>query len=189
MTLGQMMMLALRQLDEDAQDLSEFEEVFRVYANIGYEIAVREYLRPKEWFVFETDAHGVAKIAQEDVLRVTLVREKADGRETAFRLLADGAGVVLPKANTAYEALCEVSRPELTRDTDEPMLPERVHHALADYICYRHLSCGSLAKQARAQFFLTSFERMMRSLRPQGMGSTDGYKNLYMATNLGQARR
>ena len=39
MTLAQIMTLALRQLDEDIQDLSEYEDVFRVYANIGHDIA------------------------------------------------------------------------------------------------------------------------------------------------------
>lgn len=188
MTLSQIMTLALRQLDEDAQDISEYESAFRVYANIGYDIAVREHLRPKEWFCIESDEQGMAALTQGNILRVVMVKEKESGRPATFRLLEDGTGMMMPERNTAYEALCEVSRPDMTQETDEPMLPERVHHALADYICYRHLSAGSIAKQARAQFFLTSFLHAMRSLRPQGMGSEGRYKNLYAATNLGNAR-
>lgn len=188
MTLSQIMTLALRQLDEDAQDISEYESAFKVYANIGYDIAVREHLRPKEWFFVRSDVQGVAELTQENILRVVMVKEKESGRPAAFRLLYDGTGMMLPERNTVYEALCEVSRPEMTMETDEPMLPARVHHALADYICYRHLSSGSIAKQTRAQFFLTSFLHAMKSLRPQGMCSEGRYKNLYEVTNLGNAR-
>ena len=84
--------------------------------------------------------------------------------------------------------LCEVGAAEMTLETDEPMLPRRVHHALADYICFRHLSCGNMAKQAKAQFFLTSFHQAMRTLRPQGMGSVKGYNNLYAQTDIRNAR-
>ena len=50
MTLSQIIAQALRQLDEDAEDVSEYEERFRVYANMGYDIAVREYLKPRRIF-------------------------------------------------------------------------------------------------------------------------------------------
>lgn len=51
MTLSQIIAQALRQLDEDAEDVSEYEERFRVYANMGYDIAVREYLKPEADFL------------------------------------------------------------------------------------------------------------------------------------------
>ena len=47
MTLSQIIAQALRQLGEDPQDVSEYEETFKIYANMGYDIAVREYLKPK----------------------------------------------------------------------------------------------------------------------------------------------
>ena len=50
MTLSQIIAQALRQLDEDAEDVSEYEERFRVYANMGYDIAVREYLNRGGFF-------------------------------------------------------------------------------------------------------------------------------------------
>ena len=40
MTLAEIMRLALRQLDEDPADISDFSDLFRSYANIGYKIAV-----------------------------------------------------------------------------------------------------------------------------------------------------
>ena len=83
MTLAQIMTLALRQLDEDAQDLSEYESAFKVYANIGYDIAVREYLKPKEWFEVKTDERGEAIIDDHRILRVVKVKTAKGGHETA----------------------------------------------------------------------------------------------------------
>ena len=42
MTLSQIIAQALRQLGEDPQDVSEYEETFKIYANVGYDIAARE---------------------------------------------------------------------------------------------------------------------------------------------------
>lgn len=39
MTLSQLIAHALRQLDENAEDVSEYEESFKVYANMGYDLA------------------------------------------------------------------------------------------------------------------------------------------------------
>ena len=48
MTVSQIMKLALRQLDEDAEDISEYDDLFKTDLNSGYAIAVRGYLRPRE---------------------------------------------------------------------------------------------------------------------------------------------
>ena len=184
MTLSQIMMLALRQLDEDAHDLSEYESAFRIYANIGYDVAVREYLKPKEWYSLRTDGRGEAVLPGGNVLRVVRIEDGRSGKPLSFCLLEDGSGVRLCQRDAPVRALCEVCYEDMTLETDEPRLPARVHPALADYICYRHLSCGSMAKQARAQAFLTSFNRAMRSLRPQGMGGVRGYRGLYAATDI-----
>lgn len=188
MTLGQIMTLALRQLDEDAQDIGEYEDAFRVYANIGYGVAVREFLSPKEWFLMHTDENGEAEIPGERIVRVIKTQDGESGREVAHRLSEDGKRLFFKEKETEIGALCEVSYPQLTKETDEPLLPESVHHALADYICYRHLSSGSAAKQARAQFFLTSFYAAMKTMRPQGMGSVKDFKNLYVVTDVRFAR-
>ena len=64
------------------------------------------------------------------------------------------------------------------------MLPAYAHAALSDYICYRHLSSGNLAKQSRAQFYQNSFYQEMNRIRPQGMGSVTRMRNLYEATDV-----
>lgn len=188
MTLSQIMTLALRMLDEDAQDLSEYEDAFKAYANIGYGIAVHEFLSPKEWFTLHTDEHGEAELPSERVLRVIETRAQDGRTEIAHKLSTDGKRLLFLRRESPVCALCEVDYPSLTKATDEPMLPECVHYALADYICYRHLSSGSMAKQARAQFFLNSFYAAMKLIRPQAMGAVKDYKNLYIVTDIRYAR-
>lgn len=188
MTLAQIMMLAMRQLDEDAQDIGEYEDVFKVYANIGYGIAVREFLSPKEWYTLHTDEKGTAPIPGERIVRVVETREKESGREIAYRLTSDGKRLMFAQRETEVGALCEVSYPELKCPADEPRLPECVHYALADYICYRHLSSGSAAKQSRAEFFLRSFYAAMKLLGAQGAGAARDYKNLYVVSDIRYAR-
>ena len=188
MTLSQIMKLALRQLDEDTEDVSEYEDLFRVYANTGYAIAVRGYLRPRELRELVTDEQGCAFTEGMDLERVIeLTRADSDAaalERVPFIPLADGSGVRTGLAQTRLDALCEVRYPEMTEGADEPRLPQEAHAALADYICYRHLSSGSLAKQSRAKFFLTSFYQAMQRMRPAGTGSVTARKNLYEATRL-----
>lgn len=188
MTLSQIMTLALRQLGEEESDLAEYEDSFRIYANIGYGIAVKEFLSPKEWFSLRTDESGLAPVPDERVVRVVQILDGETGAQLAHRLTLDGQHIALRERERDVGALCEVSHPLLKAADDVPLLPEGVHHALADYICFRHLSCGSLAKQRRAEFFRESFYAAMRRLRPQGMGATTDYRNLYMVTDVRYAR-
>ena len=182
MTLANIMKLALRQLDEAAEDIAEYDELFRSYANMGYMIALRLFLRPRETFELTTDDQGRADISALPVMRVVDMRN-AQGRPVRFSISADGRAIGTEEKNTAVQALCEVERPALEADTDEPELPQYAHPALADYICYRHLSSGNLAKQSRAEFFRQSFYQQMRTLIPQGAGSVTQLRNLYAVTD------
>ena len=65
-------------------------------------------------------------------------------------------------AGQTLRAVCEVAFYPLEDGQDEPQIPEYAHAALADYICYRHLSSGNLAKQSRAQFYQNSFYQAMQ---------------------------
>ena len=186
MTLAQIMQLALRQLDEAPEDIGEYEDVFKSYANIGYDIAVREFLRPRERRTLFARRGGIP-IGGMGISRVVELWD-ARGRERAFELAPDGTHLRLtnpadePK-HEEYCALCEVSYPPLVEETDEPRLPPSAQAALADYICYRHLSSGNLAKQSRARFFEDSFYRAMRGIRPEGFGSVTRLRNLYEVTD------
>lgn len=181
MTLSAIMKLALRQLDEAAEDISEFDELFRSYANMGYMIALRLFLRPREHMELKTDEKGSAEISVLPVSRVVEVRDGA-GNDLPFAISADGTKIELGRGGLTVYALCEVEYPPMTSDTDEPRLPEFVQPALADYICYRHLSSGNLNKQSRAEFFRQSFYQQMRAMMHQGAYSVTGLRHLYEAT-------
>lgn len=85
MTLSQIIAQALFQLDEDAEDVSEYEERFRVYANMGYDIAVREYLKPRRIFYTEVDEEGNAPVPGLTVVRVIELRDE-NGFDVGFDL-------------------------------------------------------------------------------------------------------
>lgn len=182
MTLANIMKLALRQLDEAAEDIAEYDELFRSYANMGYMIALRLFLKPRAIVKLATDAQGRAEISALPAMRVVEVRD-TQGRPVRFSLCADGKHIETGKAQAELLALCEMEGATLQKDTDEPQLPEYAHPALADYICYRHLSSGNLAKQSRAEFFRQSFYQQMRALTPQGAGSVTRMRNLYAVTD------
>ena len=182
MTLVQIMRLALRQLDEDVADLAEYRDLFVAYANQGYQIALTQYVKPRETMALATDDQGDVSLDGLDILRVVAVRDE-DGREVMCTMDADGMTMHTPRKDSTLYAVCEVRRRELEQDADEPQLPLEAHAALADYICYRHLSSGNLAKQSRAEFFRESFYQQMRTLIPQGAGSVTQLRNLYAVTD------
>lgn len=190
MTLSQIIAQALFQLDEDAEDVSEYEERFRVYANMGYDIAVREYLKPRRIFYTEVDEEGNAPVPGLTVVRVIELRDE-NGFDVGFDLDPCGRCFHVWRddlAGQTLRAVCEVAFYPLEDGQDEPQLPEYAHAALADYICYRHLSSGNLAKQSRAQFYQTSFYQAMQRIRPEGMGSVTRFRNLYEVTDARYCR-
>ena len=187
MTLAGIMKLALRQLDEAAEDIGEYDELFRSYANMGYMIALRLFLKPRETFCLRSDEGGRAEIRALPIARVVEVLDE-QGKSICFELTADGNAILTGRREETVRALCETEYPAMAADTDEPRLPEYAHPALADYICFRHLSSGNLAKQSRAKFFETSFYQQMRALTPQGTGSVTRLKHLYEATHAGYVR-
>lgn len=187
MTLAGIMKLALRQLDEAAEDISEYDELFRSYANMGYMIALRLFLKPRETFRLQSDEGGRAEIRALPIGRVVDVYD-GQGRNMAFDIAASGEAILTGRRNEEINVLCEMEYPAMAADTDEPRLPEYAHPALADYICYRHLSSGNLAKQSRAKFFEASFYQQMRAMTPQGAGSVTRLKHLYEATSAGYMR-
>lgn len=184
MTLSQIMMLAMRQLDEDPQDISEYDELFKLYANAGYRIAVQEYVKPRDVREMRSDKNGTIWL-DSDVRRVVSLRRKRNNRDVIFMLTPDASAIGVDGREERYEAICEIKCDEMEKGADVPTyLPEEAHDALVDYICYRHLSNGNMAKQSRAQFYQTQFYQAMQRLRPQGMGSVKGFKNLYTATDI-----
>ena len=111
MTLSQIIAQALRQLDEDVEDVSEYEERFRVYANMGYDIAVREYLKPRRIFYTEVDEEGNAPVPGLTVVRVIELRDK-NGFDVGFDLDPCGRCFHVWRddlAGQTLRAVCEVA--------------------------------------------------------------------------------
>lgn len=182
MTLATIMKLALRQLDEDPADVGEYDELFRQYANMGYQIAVSEYVKPKQTLTLRTDGKGRTNVEGMNIVRVIALRDR-DGREVASELSGDGAQLITARRQETLSALCEVGFEPLEDDMEEPALSDTGCMALVDYICYRHLMNGNMAKQSRAQAYQSSFYQAMRMLRPQGSGSVTGFRNLYAVSD------
>jgi len=112
---------------------------------------------------------------------VVEVRDR-EGRSVRFVMDGDGRTLHTGACAQTVTLIAEIECPPLENGLDEPMLPEYAQPALADYICYRHLSSGSLAKQSRAEFFKSSFYEQMRAIRPMADGSVKEMRNLYAAT-------
>lgn len=187
MTLAQIMKLALRQLGEDEADIDEYAELFREYANMGYRIAVRDYLKPRETYTLYTDNDGRTSIEGMDVVRVIELRS-AYGNRLQYELEPDGYTLRTPVTRADVTAVCEVMYPGLQGDMDTPRLPESAHMALVDYICYCHLSNGNMAKQSRAQFYQGRFYSAMREIPTQGGRTVTDYRNLYLASDARYTR-
>ena len=182
MTLATIMKLALRQLDEPDANIGEYEELFRNYANMGYMIALQMYYKPRKILSFESDVYGNVELNDPRISRVIEVRDQT-GRSVPFQIDGDGRTLHTGGWMERIWVLCEYEYPAMKDALDIPILPEFVHPALADYICYRYLSCGSLVKQNRAEFFRNSFYEQMRVMKTQGERTVTCLKNLYQATN------
>lgn len=182
MTLAQIMELALRQLDEDISDISDFDTLFRHYANEGYSIAQRKWYHPRKTMELVTDEYGAVSLDGLGIVHVLLVRR--GNRGEYYSISPDGREMHTNVKDGSVSAVCEVEWPQLILETDVPLLPERAHGALVDYICYRHLLNGNAAKQSRAQMYLMQFERAMRELPSQGADSVTHMRGLYEASDI-----
>lgn len=183
MTLAEIMRLALRQLDEDPADISEFADMFRSYANLGYKILASRFFKPKEIMSAKTDDKGEAYIEGMGIAHITSVIDEF-GQRVWYRLSEDGTKIITRHRNNMLTITYVEEYPPMQEDTEEPRIPEYAHHALVDYICYRYLMNGNAAKQNRAMLFYQSFEQTARMIKPQGGGSVTSFRNLYSATDI-----
>ena len=188
MTYSEIKQHALRQLDEDPHDMSEYGDMLGAYINEGYVRAVMEYARPREIFTLKTNEDGDADISGLGILHIAQVTEAEHGYSAWATPDAMGDTLHTAVRSGKIKLVALVTRPEMTEDSDSPRIPEWAHGALADYACYRFLSNGNMAKQSRAQFYLQQYLTTMNRIRPQGMGSVTGLRNLYTATAANYTR-
>lgn len=182
MTFDQIKRMAAQQLDEDPADMAEIADLLSAYVNEGYQIALRDYVRPRERFTCQTDKMGHAPMGARRILRVVTLRD-AEGRDVPFAISSDGQTIETGEENKTLFGVAEVAYPDMKAGSDVPRMDETAHMALCDYACWRYLCNGNLAKQSRAQHYQQRFYAAMRALRPQGMGSVTGYRGLYAVTD------
>lgn len=184
MTLGQIMRFALLQLDEEPADIEEYADLFRMYANEAYTELLQRYMKPKETFTLHTDGNGCAWLEGYGIRHIVSARRKTDRATIPFEISDDGMMLKTGIRGGEVDLVCEVECPMLTQDSDEPKLPEYAHSALVEYICYRHLLNGNLAKQSQAQAHLNRYYQIAGTIRPQGFESVRTMRNLYAATDI-----
>jgi len=189
MTLAQIMMLALRQLDEDPADISDFRDLFVEYVNEGYQRAVNDYLKPRREFRIIPDDHGDALIDGLNIRSIVSARSEDPNfypKEILLDVTPDGRSVHIHNKLLWGQPIiitAVVEFPPLAKDTDEPMIPQSAHLGLVDYVCYRYKSTGNLAKQSQAQPYLSQYMTAMLTIKRDGSGSVTKRKNLYEATS------
>lgn len=182
LTFDQIKRVAALQMDEDASDLGEMDELLGAYINEGYHIALREYVRPQERMTLTTDEDGRAFLSGGRMIRITELADES-GRRVPFELSADGEQIITGRRSCVLFCVAQTDCPDMKEASDTPRMPETAHGALADYACFRYLSNGNLAKQSRAQHYYQCFVSAMRRIRPQGMGSVTRYRGLYDVTD------
>lgn len=187
MTLAQIYKLALRQLDMDIEDVAEYVELFRQYANEGNQIVVNNYWRPCEEMRLHSDEDGRVWLYGMDVHHVICVMD-AYGRTLPFRTAPDGTYISVGEKNMELSLTCQKMARQMTDDNEEPPFPNENHFALVDYICYRQLVSGNAAKQSRARVFYDAFLLGCRRIVPQNTGSVKQMHGLYAASHI-RARR
>ncbi|MBE5798329.1 MAG: hypothetical protein E7321_00050 [Clostridiales bacterium] len=171
------------ELDEDPADINDYDQKFMMYLNMGYQLILRQHYKPRETYLSQADERGMVNLSGYDIDCVVQMQDE-DGRIVHFRADAQGDGVYHTTARDEdVVVVCQVTYPPLSGELDVPRIPEHVHYALVQYICYKHLSSGNLAKQSRAQYYKQSFYEMMSMLKPVGTGSVTTYTNFYSATN------
>lgn len=188
MTLAQIIKLALSQLDEDLEDAADYDELFKMYANQGYQIAAEEHYKPKQRLVAVSDEGGwIDRDAYFGEGKILEIHDE-QGRYIPYHMTLDGKRIKVPRGEQTYYAYVEEKFPELVEGSDEPKIPAKAHSGLVDYVCYKFLVNGNPAKQQRAQAYYQEFARAMQRIDPQGMGSVTHMRNLYASTDIRSRR-
>ena len=184
MTLAQIIKLALSQLDEDLEDAMDYDELLKMYANQGYQIAAETYYKPKLRVDVKSDDNGfIDRLSWLGEGKVYEIHDM-QGRYTPYHMTLDGTMIRVPGRNAQYYVYVEEKYPMLVEGSDVPRIPETAHPGLVDYVCYKFLFNGNAAKQQRAAVYQQEFVRAMQRIVPQGSGSVTHTHGLYAATDI-----
>lgn len=153
MTLTQIVTAALEQMDRttDAQMQETWKDKFVQLANEGLiDLAVALRLRRTDPLVANDDGQIDISELPYECLRIVRVTQNArpvafsrGGASYLFRIGATG------RVDVEYRYLPR----QLSSDTDEPGIPERLHGLLVTYICAREYTTNDEVTQTRAKHF------------------------------------
>ena len=113
MTFDQIKRMAAQQLDEDPADMAEIADLLSAYVNEGYQIALRDYVRPRERFTCQTDKMGHAPMGARRILRVVELMD-GEGRDGVHALTARTPGGRLVHLDGEVSAIGSFRRARIT---------------------------------------------------------------------------
>ena len=142
---------------------------------MGYDIAVREYLKPQPDVLRRCGRERERARCRECWSRAWWSCGTNTGATWAMTLTRTGAACTSGGTTWRERRCAPYARWRFTRwrtgATSRSFRNARRRH-LADYICYRHLSSGNLGQAEPARSSIqNSFHPEMSGMRPQGMGS------------------
>lgn len=169
MTFAQLKLLALNQLGEDAEDLPEYGQALGIYLNEGYAALCQSAYHPEHSEEVSLTG-GAFELSQ---LSRTPVRILSVAGPHPVRFYQQGDTVRVQTGGpdiSQVRVRYEYAPPPMAGDDDEPILPQGVHTALADWATARVLGTGSRTRQARAEFFLMRYYEAKGRISAQHAG-------------------
>lgn len=169
MTLRQIIILTLNNINEDTDDLTVEEyrdSVVRAVNEAYSDICARRYQpRRRVNITIPDDGNIDATSLPADYLQICSIESK-DRQPLTFSPRGKSIRVYGYSGSGVLEYIYLPER--LSLDIDRPILREKDHYCLADYAAWRQLATGSAARQARGQVFYENYLRTAARINRQG---------------------
>lgn len=153
MTLTQIITAALEQQDKttDAQMQETWRDKFTQLANEGL-VDLATALRLRRTDELTVDANGEISLDDLPYECLKVLQITQNGIAVAFYRGSDTFSYKV-NATGAVDAEYRYLPRQLSSDTDEPGIPERLHGLLVAYICAREYTTNDETTQSRARYF------------------------------------
>lgn len=183
MKLGQLVKMVMTQANEDMEDAEEYREMIIIYLNEGYRRMAEKYSPVIDLYGnVAVDGFIDLKNNVYTIRRVKRVEDQQSGREVSFEIR--NGKLFVSGGEGPYNVTCTATPLPMEADTDEPLLPESAHMALADYATWRFYGNGNLSRQQRGEFYYRRFMMELERLAPEGqeMGGPRNFHSLFECT-------
>ena len=161
----------------DAQQMAAWKDKFTVFVNDGIR-DLAEYLHLR---MTDTVSAADGKIDIGDLSHscVKVVAVRQNGSDVTFQT-SGSSNAIEVTGNGEYEVEYRYIPKEVQNNSDQPAIPEHLHHLLVTYVVYREHMTASPTMQRRSDAFFQTYERGKRKAR-QYLGESDSYA----ITNVG----